>query len=166
MSEAVYHAIETREELERCRGGRSPSQHRVGIFVVKPKSLRDAFPRFIRVKGDRVTRFWYFVGPDGELMSLYDYKETSNYEDGAPSEDDFWNSEKEASLSIGAPFRDTEGNEAKVMLFIEHLAERIPGSRGLTESAFARQYAEWYENQDNPEKEREMRLFVKRWCVR
>lgn len=57
-------------------------------FTVSPKELLLAFPNFEPGCG-KTTREWVFEF-EGNVFALYDWKETSEYESGLPSYQDFW----------------------------------------------------------------------------
>lgn len=68
-------------------------------MIVCPKELITAFPDFEPGCG-KTTREWVF-DMDGQTFTLYDWKETSDYESGLPPYEEFW-SQGYVKLHIGS----------------------------------------------------------------
>lgn len=66
---------------------------------IDPSLLSRVYPGYVN-DGDKTTREWYFWF-DGDLFTLYDWKETNEYASGLPSYHEFW-SNKIVRLHIGS----------------------------------------------------------------
>lgn len=71
-------------------------QHASNFYVVaKPRELRAALGVPDQTHGGtKLTAEWYFGDDMGNKYCLYDYKQTSEYQKGKPTPDEFWASDK------------------------------------------------------------------------
>lgn len=80
-----------------------------GVEVtLNPDLLSEVFPNYLG-GGDKTTREWYFEF-EGETFTLYDWKETSEYQSGLPAYSQFWSRDK-VTLHLGS--RSSYSQEVK-----------------------------------------------------
>jgi len=85
------------------------SQNGVGTSLVDevdlaPAFLVDRFGQPLPGDGSRCTGRYTFVGDDGSLFTVYEYKSTTAYlddEEGALVPEEFWRSAQEHEFSVG-----------------------------------------------------------------
>lgn len=79
---------------------KSTSYHGVEVSV-NPEKLIETLGNKPSEGEGKITKEWWFLhAPTGEVFSLYDWKQTSNYDSEFPSVNEFWSNDK-VILHIG-----------------------------------------------------------------
>ena len=75
--------------------------HLVGEYWISPVLLKDIFGEPEKADEYKVSGEYIFSGEDGEVLTLYDWKCTSLYDDGYESPSSFWASSEPHDFHIG-----------------------------------------------------------------
>ena len=96
---------------------------RVGHIEASPAELVRLFGKPCESDGYKVSGEYLFKIHD-RYITLYDWKQTSLYDDSLPSPKDFWKNEERVTLNVGSQHSEGSNNGYTVYLLLDLIQAR------------------------------------------